>query len=1413
MNTPLRILLVEDSPDDAQLVMLQLEQDGYEPEVRRVETEDTFTAALDPPPDLILSDFAMPRFNGLRALRILKERTLDVPFILISGTIGEDIAVDAMKQGADDYLMKDRLTRLGPAIQNALNQKRLRQEKALADIALRNSEARYRNIFQTVPVSIWEEDFTEVRAAVDELRARGVTDFRAYVEDHADFVRWAVQMVKVLDVNETTLHLYKIRDKTELLGNLEKFLAPDDFREELIAFAEGKTYYEKETTGYTSDGRPLKLWLTQTFFTDGEGRTVSLVCVNDITERKRTEEALRENEERLQSIFDNEPECVKVLDLNGRLLEMNPAGLAMIDADNLSEAAGQDVANLVVPEHRTAFRDLTRSVSEGKSGTLIFEIEGLKGTHRWLETHAVPLRDHAGSVEAILGITLDITERRRVEEELQKTMELLEEAQRQAKLGSWEYDITTKKITWSQEVYSIFGLEKTYEPSLEGLAKWIHPDDLWVIAPETIEMNTKAGIQEMEYRIIDQSTGEIKHVLGRGRTVKDHEGRPIKNLGSFQDITERKRAEAESTKLQGVIESSLNEIYIFEAQTLKFQYVNGGALHNLGYTLEEMKKFTPLDIKPEFTESSFRDVVRPLLLHEKERIVFETVHRRSDGSIYPVEVFLQLAKTDKEELFLAVINDITERKRTERALRESHDRLLTVLDGLDADIYASDLKTYEILFMNRHMRESFGDNLVGQFCWQVFRGEKGPCPHCTNDRLIDMEGNPAGAVTWEGKNPITGKSYINHDRAIKWVDGRLARLQIATDITERKRVEDALRQSEESYRGLFNSVAEAIYIQDADGRFLDVNEGAVKMYGRPKEFFIGNTPEPLGAPGRNNLAKIAEAIKAAFEGKPQQFEFWGVRSNGEVFPKDVRLYKGTYFGQDVVIALAQDITERKQAEALLREAETKYRTLVEHIPNAVTYMDSLDPSIGTFYVSPQIEEMLGYTVEEWQANPRAWHEHIHPEDRERMLTADAHHDATGEPISQEYRMIARDGHTVWVRDEAVMILDAAGKPQFSQGIMIDISERKQTEERMGIQLERLEALRIIDTAIMGSIDMHVILKTLIGQARKKLEADAAAVLLLDPVTHTLKFAAGEGFKNPGIEQSSLRLGEGLAGWAVQERRSIQVHDLKSAGNRFVRSDPLKGENFISYYGNPLIAKGKVIGIMEIFDRRMTERDRDWHNFFETISGQASIAIDNATLFEDLRRSNIQLQLAYETTIEGWSRALDLRDKETEGHTQRVTAMTLKLAQAVNSDQREMVHIRRGALLHDIGKMGVPDAILFKEGELTEEEWQIMRRHPLFAYEMLSPIDYLRPALDIPYCHHEKWDGTGYPQGLKGTVIPLAARLFAVVDVWDALTSDRSYRRAWTNEKAREYIVAQSGKHFDPQVVEFFLELLSAESME
>ena len=354
----------------------------------------------------------------------------------------------------------------------------------------------------------------------------------------------------------------------------------------------------------------------------------------------------------------------------------------------------------------------------------------------------------------------------------------------------------------------------------------------------------------------------------------------------------------------------------------------------------------------------------------------------------------------------------------------------------------------------------------------------------------------------------------------------------------------------------------------------------------------------------------------------------------------------------------------------------------------------------------------------------------------------------------------------------------------------------QTESR----LQHLTALSEIDRAIISSFDLQLTLDTLLAHVIAQLGVDAADILLFDSASATLKYTAGRGFRSHAIENAPIPLSAGHIARTVLNRRAVYIPDLKIQPDDSPRSALFVSEGFASYHAVPLLAKGQVNGVLEIFQRVPREVETEWLNFLKTLAGQAAIAIDNITLFNNLQHSNRELSQAYDATIEGWSRALDLRDKETEGHTQRVTEITMKLAHVFRLSAEELIYVRWGSLLHDIGKMGVPDGILFKPGPLTEDEWALMRKHPSFAYEMLAPITYLRFALDIPYCHHEKWDGTGYPRGLKGEQIPLTARMFAVVDVWDALSSDRPYRKAWSAKKVREHIQSLSGTHFDPQVV-------------
>ena len=357
------------------------------------------------------------------------------------------------------------------------------------------------------------------------------------------------------------------------------------------------------------------------------------------------------------------------------------------------------------------------------------------------------------------------------------------------------------------------------------------------------------------------------------------------------------------------------------------------------------------------------------------------------------------------------------------------------------------------------------------------------------------------------------------------------------------------------------------------------------------------------------------------------------------------------------------------------------------------------------------------------------------------------------------------------------------------------------------RLTRLSSLREIDQAISGGTDLDLTMDVLVNQLIHTLGVDAACVLAYKSSKQILEYVDAKGFRTKSLQYTALKLGSGLAGKAALEQNLVFIPDLNSQSTSFQQSPSFIQEGFVTYLAQPLITKGGLVGVLEVFHRSQLTPDPEWFTFLDAIARLAAIAIDRLNLYDSLEKSNVELTQAYDATIEGWAKAIELRDGDTEGHSRRVEALTMNLARKMGVPEEELVHMRRGALLHDIGKMAIPDGILLKSGKLSDEEWVVMKKHPAYAYDMLSKIDYLKPALDIPTSHHERWDGSGYPEGLSGEAIPIQARIFAVVDVWDALQSDRPYREAWTEAKTVDYLKEQSSKEFDPRVVREFLDLI------
>jgi len=471
-----------------------------------------------------------------------------------------------------------------------------------------------------------------------------------------------------------------------------------------------------------------------------------------------------------------------------------------------------------------------------------------------------------------------------------------------------------------------------------------------------------------------------------------------------------------------------------------------------------------------------------------------------------------------------------------------------------------------------------------------------------------------------------------------------------------------------------------------------------------------------------------------------------------------------------------------------RRAEESYRTLVHSsLQGFIIHQDG-----RIVFANNAIAEMTGYTVEEMLALTADQVERtIHPEDRAWVWGLGRDRLAGRAAIPRyEMRMIRRDGETCWAEVFASRV-EFDGRPAI-QAALADVTTRvrKEIEQR---------AIATVATSLRAAEDRSEMVSMILDQVESLLNADGVALAMHDEAAGDVVFESARGVWTEMIGRR-LSFVEGLTGHVFETGAMYVNNDIRE-------NDKVLWPSILSHTpavaGIPLIVGKVTIGVLWM--GRTGRISEDDTIVLTAIGEMIASALRRLTLNEALRRSHRELIEAYDGTLEGWARALELRDTDTEGHTRRVAEKTVQLGKALGCSGEETVQLFRGALLHDIGKMAVPDRILNKPGPLDDEEWKIMRRHPEHAFDMLSPVAFLRPALDIPYCHHEKWNGSGYPRGLAGEDIPLAARIFAVVDVWDAVRSDRPYRKAWSHEKAVRHLREETGHHFDPRVVGKFLD--------
>ncbi|WP_161883889.1 PAS domain S-box protein [Deinococcus alpinitundrae] len=784
---------------------------------------------------------------------------------------------------------------------------------------------------------------------------------------------------------------------------------------------------------------------------------------------------------------------------------------------------------------------------------------------------------------------------------------------------------------------------------------------------------------------------------------------------------------------------------------------------------------------------------------------------RKNGTLFYNELSLSPVHDAAGTLthYLGFQNDVTEHHQAQKEQRSSEERFTKIFEAAPVAIVVSRVSDGHYLDVNPEFLRQSGysrEEVIGRTALElglwVKPLERAEVWNLLQDQVKvrnrEMQFRQKSGQLWD-----TLTSFV----AVP-IDGEACVATLIQDITREKQAQGVLAENEARYHQTAVQLQRTLDLSldmitsiDAKGRFVTMSAACQHVLSYTAEELIGRFYYDFVHPDDRTITTVEHRNITAGQAATA-FQNRYLRKDGTVVW--LEWVTAVLADDPLLYCVVRDITQRKAAE----EDQAFLASIVEASHDSIVGMD-LGDTIRSWNAGAA--QLYGYTAAEaiGQSITLIIPPELHAESAQIFSKV-----VQGERLEAfDSLRIAKDGRQIPVAVMVSAIMNAAGETVGLAKITRDITALQTAEgqvrslnQHLEQQLRHVTGLREIDQAIASTQELSVTLSMIMDNVAQQLSADAVTLLLLDPDTLSLEYAGTWGFATP-LQGSAVRLGSSLAGEVVLSRKAMNVPDLQSTLVPPEWREMLTRERLMAYYGAPLMSKGKVLGVIEVLHREPFEPSAAWLETFEMLTAQAAIAVDNAQLFTELERKNLELRLAYDETIEGWAHALDLRDKETEGHSRRVTEMAVALCRQLGVVPEQLVQVRRGALLHDIGKMGIPDAVLLKPGPLTDEEWVLMKKHPEYAVKLLSPIKFLRPALDIPQYHHEKWDGSGYPAGLKGQNIPVTARAFAVVDVYDALTSDRPYRQAWSRERALEHIQTGVGSHFDPQVVEAFLQLL------
>jgi PAS domain S-box-containing protein len=906
--------------------------------------------------DAIVSDYQMPGMDGIAFLKEVRSRSIDIPFILFTGRGREEVVIEAINNGADFYVQKGG----DPKSQfvELMHKIRIAIQHRLGKEALLESEAKFRAIFSS--------------------QQNGIL-----IIDPSDF--------RIVDVNPYLSNLLGL-PREQIAGKVCHTCVCPAERGKCPIMDPGQRVDNAERVLVAADGRKIPILKTVVRITLG-GKEYLIENIQDITERKRVEERIVESQVFNQEVIDGAKQGIVVYD---RHLQITLWNRFMEDLTGIpaSDVLGKNAIDLFPFHKETGVAQLMDEALVGRTGTSddFHFIIAQTGKSGWTKGVYSPHYDAHDKIVGVIGIVQDISERKLAEDEMAAAMEELKSTEESLHLHVRDLMRSEASLRESEKKF-----RSLVENSLEAIlildftGTVLFANTAAALAIEADDGTSLAGRNVMEF-VAPESRNEVikdfmqvaqghdaylakySAISSSGKKIclecvgkaLSYEGKPAV-LTSLRDITRSEQVLASLKENEGKYRTLADSLpdYVFIHRNGKILYVNQAVVEVNGMPPEEIFRHPIIDFIAPESKALVVEKMRARMQGEPS-CTYEAAILVKNGEMRRGLVRSILFSFEGEPASLVVISDITERKQAEVLLQQERALSNAIIDMNPYGIQIFDAQGH-------HVR-------ANPAFLTMFKAVP-PADYCFFDDPVPKKNlGISKASLAAGRTHVNAEVWYNPHwlypeypdnlacfRSVAFpiinAEGRMECFVVMfEDVTERKRAEDALRESEASYRGLFNTIQQAIYLLDRDGKFVDVNDGAVAMYGYTREEFVGRTPEFLSAPGKNDLPAVVEKITRAFSGEPQKFEFWGLRKNGEIFPKDVFLYNGTYFGEDIVIAIGADISERRRAEEELRASEQKFSALFVSNPVSLTIVSAAD---GRFVdANDAFLQNTGYTRDE-----------------------------------------------------------------------------------------------------------------------------------------------------------------------------------------------------------------------------------------------------------------------------------------------------------------------------------------------------------------------------------------------------------------------------------------------------------------